>query len=91
MKLKINWALRLKNKATLTALVAAAFLLVQQILAMFGVTWDYSTLLTQVTGAIGTIFTLLALLGIVVDPTTSAASDSKDALARTTPKKEDAE
>lgn len=89
MKININWGLRLKNKATLTALIAGVFLLAQQVLAMFGVTWDYTVLLTQVTGAIGTIFTLLALLGIVVDPTTSAASDSKDALARTTPKKED--
>ena len=89
MKININWGLRLKNKATLTALIAGVFLLAQQVLAMFGVTWDYTVLLTQITGAIGTIFTLLALLGIVVDPTTSAASDSKDALTRTELKKED--
>jgi phi LC3 family holin len=88
-KFNINWILRLKNKTTLIAVIAALFLLAQQVLVMFGITWDYTTLLTQITGAVGTVFTLLALLGVVVDPTTDKASDSAQALTYTEPKKED--
>lgn len=88
-KFNINWILRLKNKTTLIAVIAALFLLAQQVLAMFGITWDYTALLTQITGAVGTVFTLLALLGVVVDPTTDKTSDSAQALTYTEPKKED--
>lgn len=86
---KINWGLRLKNRTTLIALISGAFLLAQQVLAMFGISWDYSTLLTQITGAVGTIFTLLALLGVVTDPTTSGVSDSEQARGYAAPRKED--
>lgn len=87
MKLKINWALRLRNKATVVALISIAFLLAQQVLAVFGVRWDYSTLLNQITGIVGTVFSLLAALGILVDPTTPTPSDSELALNRTVQKK----
>lgn len=87
--MKINWKLRLQNKATVIALISIAFLLAQQVLAIFGVTWDYSTLLTQITGVVGTVFSLLAALGIWVDPTTHSVNDSAEALNRTEPKKEE--
>ena len=36
---------------------------------------------------VGTIFTILALLGIVVDPTTEGVSDSNQAMTYEEPKK----
>lgn len=86
---KINWKVRLKNKATLVALISGAFLLAQQILAMFGINWDYTALLQQITGAIGTVFTLLAILGVVTDPTTAGVTDSEQALTYDQPKEDD--
>ena len=75
---KINIKSVFGNKATTVAFIAAIFLLAQQVLAMFGVTWDYSVLLTQVTGVIGTVFALAAMLGIAVNPTTPGIGEPED-------------
>lgn len=75
---KINIKSVFGNKATTVAFIAAIFLLAQQILAMFGIVWDYSTLLTQVTGVVGTVFALLAMLGIAVNPTTPGIGEPDD-------------
>ena len=79
---KINIKSVFGNRATTVAFIAAVFLLAQQILAMFGVVWDYSTLLTQVTGVVGTVFALLAMLGIAVNPTTPGVGEPDDKQAK---------
>lgn len=84
---KINWKVRLKNKAFWIALIPALFLLVTQVCKVFGLSLDLSTLQEQVLGIVGTVFTLLALFGVVNDPTTSGASDSEQALTYSEPKK----
>jgi phi LC3 family holin len=75
---KINIKSVFGNKATTVAFIAAIFLLAQQVLAMFGITWDYSVLLTQVTGVVGTVFALAAMLGIAVNPTTPGIGEPDD-------------
>ena len=74
----MNWKLRLQNKTTLIALIAAAVSLVYQILGICGVVPRVSedTIMTVA----GTLINALCLLGIVVDPTTKGIAASERAL-----------
>lgn len=74
--MKINWKLRFKNKATLAAIVATALLLVQQL---------GFKLPDNINDVANTALTLLVLIGVVSDPTTSGVSDSERALTYTEP------
>lgn len=75
--MKINWKLRYKNKATLTAIIATAILLAQQL----GL-----KLPDNINDVANTALTLLVLLGVVSDPTTSGLSDSEQAMNYNDPK-----
>lgn len=83
--MKINWKLRLQNKATLTALVMAIVALVYQVLGVCGIVPRVSQ--DQVTTIISMAINILCLLGIVVDPTTAGVSDSVRAMSYDKPKK----
>lgn len=76
----INWKVRFKNKAFWLGLVPLLLLLIQQVAAIFGITLNFGVLQEQLVAIIGTVFALLALLGIVVDPTTEGIGDSERAL-----------
>ena len=54
--------------------------------AVFGVTLDFGQLQDQLTAIVGTVFTLLAILGIVADPTTAGVGDSEQAMGYDEPK-----
>lgn len=84
--MSINWRVRIKNKAFWVAIVPAVLLLVQQVCAVFGVQLDFGELQAQLVAIVGTVFTLLAILGIVADPTTAGVGDSKQAMGYTEPK-----
>ena len=86
--MKINWKVRAKNKTFWLALIPALLLLVSQVLALFGVSFDYSQLSEQLTNIVSTVFVILALIGIVVDPTTKGINDSKQALKYEYPKED---
>ena len=86
--MKINWKVRAKNKTFWLALIPALLLLVSQVLALFGVSFDYSQLSEQLTNIVSTVFVILALIGIVVDPTTKGVNDSKQALKYDDPKED---
>lgn len=87
--MKINWIARIKNKNFWVTLVPAVLLLVQTIAAVFGFTLDFGELGNQLLSVVNTLFAVLALLGVVTDPTTSGLGDSKQALTYTEPKKEE--
>lgn len=74
----INWKLRLKNKTTLLAIVTAVIALVYQVLGMLGIVPGVSQ--SEVVQTIGLIINILAMVGIVTDPTTQGVSDSDRAL-----------
>ena len=74
---KINWIVRIKNKAFWVALIPALLLLVQAIAAVFGFAIDLGDKLLTVINA---LFAVLAILGVVVDPTTPGTGDSERAL-----------
>lgn len=74
----VNLKLRLKNKATLAAIIAAVVSAAYQILAALGITpsVDQSAILT----AANLVLTILCVLGIIVDPTTPGVADSDRAM-----------
>ena len=84
--MKINWIVRLKNKAFWLTAIPTLLLLISQIAALFGFTWDYTPLAQQLSAICGTVFGLLALVGVVNDPTTTGVSDSSQALTYQQPK-----
>lgn len=86
----INWKVRARNKAFWVAIVPAALLLVQAVLACFGVTWDYSQVSQELLGVVNALFAVLAILGVVADPTTEGVGDSAQALAYEEPKPKEA-
>lgn len=77
---KINWIVRIKNKAFWVALIPAILLLIQAIVAVFGLTIDLGDLGDKLLTVINALFAVLAILGVVVDPTTPGAGDSERAL-----------
>ena len=82
----INWKVRVKNRAFWISLIPAALLLVQVIAAVFGFTLDLGILGNKLLAVVNAAFALLAVLGIVNDPTTAGVSDSKQALSYDKPK-----
>lgn len=76
----INWQIRIKNKTFWLTLVPAVLLLVQAVSAPFGYTWDFVVLNQQLAAIINSLFAVLAILGVVNDPTTKGVGDSERAL-----------
>ena len=84
--MRINWKVRIKNKTFWIAFIPAVLLLVQQAAGLLGLQLDLSQLEEQLVSLAGTVFVILALLGVVADPTTTGISDSKQAMTYTAPK-----
>ena len=84
--MKINFLVRLKNKAFWLALIPALLLVIQTVASLFGYNWDFVVLNQQIAAIINAVFAVLSILGIVVDPTTAGIGDSQRALTYTEPK-----
>ncbi len=82
-----NWTVRLKNKTFWLALIPAVLLLVQVIAAVFGYQLDLGDLGNKLLDVVNALFAVLAILGIVTDPTTAGVKDSEQAMTYTEPKK----
>lgn len=78
--MKINWLVRLKNKAFWMAVIPALALVAQAVAALFGYTIDLTTWVGKIQAVVNAVFALLAILGIVVDPTTEGVADSNRAM-----------
>lgn len=76
--MKINWKLRLQNKATLTALCVTIIAFVYQLLGIVGIVPSVTE--SEITDLVALGINLLVMMGIVTDPTTKGISDSKRAL-----------
>ena len=84
----INWKVRAKNKAFWIALIPAALLVIQVVLAVFGVEIDLGDLGNKLINVVNAVFGLLAVIGIVNDPTTATLADSATAMTYETPKED---
>lgn len=82
----INWLVRFKNKAFWMALIPSLFILAQAILQIVGIDFDFTELSMRITGAVEALFVVLAIIGVVADPTTKGIRDSKTAMGYSEPK-----
>lgn len=82
----INITARIKNKTFWLTLIPAVLLLMQVCAAPFGYQWDFGVLNEQLAAIINALFAVLAILGVVNDPTTAGISDSKQAMTYDKPK-----
>lgn len=85
----INWAIRIKNKNFWMSIIPGILLLIQAVAAVFGFTLDFGELSTKLIAVVNAAFVVLAILGIVNDPTTSGIKDSERALGYSEPYKDD--
>ena len=83
----INWIVRIKNKNFWLTIIPALLLLVQVVAALFGFTLDLGDLGNKLIDVVNAVFLVLAILGVVTDPTTEGVADSTQALTYTKPKK----
>lgn len=83
--MKINWTVRLKNRAFWIAIIPALALLGKQVLELFGVNVDFTNVSKELLGIIETVFVILAIIGVITDPTTKGISDSERALGYNEP------
>lgn len=84
--MSINWKVRIKNKNFWLALIPALILLVQVVASIFGFSLDLSDMNGKLLALVDAVFAVLAILGIVNDPTTAGLSDSKLAMTYEEPK-----
>lgn len=78
--MKINWTVRIKNKAFWVALIPAALLLIQTVAALLGFSLDLGDVGDKLLAVVNAIFGVLVILGVVVDPTVEGMSDSARAM-----------
>ena len=84
----LNWTVRMKNKTFWLTLIPAVLLLIQVTAAVFGYTLELGTLGDKLLAVVNALFALLAILGVVADPTTAGVGDSAQAMTYTSPKEE---
>ena len=85
---KINWIVRIKNKSFWLAFIPALLLLIQVVASVFGITLDLGDIGNKLLDVVNAVFSLLVIMGIVVDPTTAGINDSNLAMTYTEPKKD---
>lgn len=77
--MKINWKARLRNK---TFLISASGLVISFAYQIMSIVFDFIPRITEdnLLQTVGLAINMLALLGVVVDPTTEGVCDSTRAL-----------
>ena len=86
--MNINWNVRVKNKNFWLSAIPAVLLLVQAVAAVFGVTLDLGSLGDKLLAVVNSVFVVLAILGVVTDPTTKGVGDSAQAMTYDMPKED---
>ena len=85
--MKINWRVRLQNKAFWSGIVGLSLLVVQVLAKRYGWTINIGSLSSLLNNLLTVIFSAMTMVGVVVDPTTSRIRDSNQALSYKTPNK----
>ena len=83
---KVNWEVRIKNKTFWLTVIPALLILIQAVASVFGITIDLGDLGNKLLDVINAAFVVLALMGVVNDPTTAGMSDSERAMTYSEPK-----
>lgn len=85
--MKINWKVRLRHRQFWVAVISAVVLLSTDIATLFNI--DITMISTEVQQALESVLMLLALFGIIIDPTTDGINDSAKALNYSKPHKDE--
>ena len=85
--MKINWIVRMKNKVFWVAFIPAVLMLIKAVANVFGFSIELGNIERDLIAVVESVFGVLALVGIVADPTTKGIGDSENALTYETPKK----
>ena len=88
---QINWKVRMANKTFWLSLIPAVLLLVQVVASVFGFTLDLGELGNKLLEVVNALFAVLAILGVVNDPTTAGVADSQRAMSYEAPYKSGAD
>ena len=83
--MKINWLVRIHNKSFWLAMIPAIFLLTQSVGGVLGYQLDLTGWQEKAVTIVEAVFSVLVVLGVVVDPTTKGTGDSARALTYTEP------
>ena len=81
----INWKVRFANQNFWLEVIPALLLLIQVVLNLFGVSFDFGDIGNKLLAIVNAVFAFLAVLGVVNDPTTYGTGDSKRAMTYETP------
>ncbi|HFI0796370.1 TPA: phage holin [Streptococcus suis] len=84
--MNINWKVRFKNKTFWIAIIPAIALVMQQLAQLFGFELDTTETVQGLLDLANALFAVLAIIGIVADPTTVGIEDSVQALTYHKPK-----
>lgn len=84
--MNINWKVRIKNKNFWISIIPAILLLIQVVANVFNYQLDLGDLGNKLLAVVNAVFAVLAILGIVNDPTTAGISDSVLAMTYDEPK-----
>lgn len=85
--MKINLKVRFKNKAFWFAIIPAILIFIQAVASVFGFVIDLGDIGNKLLDVVETAFIILAIVGVVNDPTTAGIGDSETALTYNEPKK----
>lgn len=87
--MNINWKVRIKNKTFWITMIPAVLMLVKQVCELIGVPVDFTIIQDQLINIVGTVFMILAIVGVVTDHTTESFFDSEQAMTYQQPKGDD--
>ena len=78
--MQLNFKVRIRNKLFWLSLIPAVLILVQTVCALFGVPVAVENVESRLLDLVNAVFAVLAILGIVADPTTEGLQDSDRAM-----------
>ena len=84
----INWQVRIRNKQFWLSIIPAVILLIQAVAAVFGFKLDFGEISGKLIEVVNAVFVVLAILGVVTDPTTHGIGDSARAMTYEEPHKD---
>ena len=83
--MRINWEVRVKNKLFWLAIIPAVLLVVKAVANAVGIQIEVADISAKLVAVVEAVFAVLALLGVVNDPTTKGTSDSDRAMQYDSP------
>lgn len=86
--MKLNWKVRIRNKNFWITIIPAVLLLIQAIASALGFSLDLGDIGNRLIDVVNSVFVVLAILGVVNDPTTAGLVDSKNAMTYEIPKED---